>query len=621
MPCLRWFVRCSLAALALCASLQAEPLLLPERLELDSFAAFRPPPPNWRIAGGLAGDPRRERTLQPTPGTGLLIALPEPGKNDILTAWEHGDIDLELEFLMPQRSNSGVYLQGRYEVQLYDSWQVEKPGYIDSGSIYERYDESRPEGQRGYEGHPPAANAARAPGLWQRLRIEFEAPRFDSQGRKTRNARFRRVELNGFVVHENVEVTGPTRAPTYHDEQPTGPLMLQGDHGPIAFRSIRYKRYAVERIGVEDVRYRLYPGEFTRIGEYDTQEPKRQGVPEAFSAAAVEKSGKFALVFTGSLVVPRDGRYAFKVPFKWLSGSTVQLAIDDQIVVVPTERGSHPGSIVLSKGRHPFRFDLIQTGPLGPAMELIAAGPGIPEHTLTAIEERGGSAPEDRTLPIRVGDEVVVQRSFVPFEPRKRLYGINVGTPSGRHFAYDFETGALLRVWRGEFLDARMMWKGRGNGQLGLPAGPALTLSGLPLLTLIEHGQNDRWPHEPEALWSSQGYKLGLDGLPVFLASLADLSVRDHIAPAKGEPGLTRTLTVSGRFSTWSTWVLLAEAGEISPQPDGSGWIIGDREWYLDWPANAAVTPVVRREGDRQLLAVPLTRAALDQPITYTLVW
>ncbi|MDP6504388.1 MAG: DUF1080 domain-containing protein, partial [Planctomycetota bacterium] len=47
--------------------------------------------------------------------------------------------------------------------------------------------------------------------------------------------------LNGQVIHENVEVTGPTRAATYRDEKPKGPIMLQGDHGPVAYRNIRIR--------------------------------------------------------------------------------------------------------------------------------------------------------------------------------------------------------------------------------------------------------------------------------------------------------------------------------------------------------------------------------------------
>lgn len=56
---------------------------------------------------------------------------------------------------------------------------------------------------------------------------------------KIANAKFIKVVHNGTVVHENVEVTGPTRAAAYADEKPTGPLMLQGDHGPVAYRNVR----------------------------------------------------------------------------------------------------------------------------------------------------------------------------------------------------------------------------------------------------------------------------------------------------------------------------------------------------------------------------------------------
>ncbi len=73
--------------------------------------------------------------------------------------------------------------------------------------------------------------------------MTFRATRFDAQGRKTENARFVKVVHNGQVIHENVEVTGPTRSATYEQapEKPQGPLMLQGDHGPVAYRNITLK--------------------------------------------------------------------------------------------------------------------------------------------------------------------------------------------------------------------------------------------------------------------------------------------------------------------------------------------------------------------------------------------
>ena len=61
---------------------------------------------------------------------------------------------------------------------------------------------------------------------------------------ETRNATFLKVTWNGVVVHEGVEVRGPTRAALLGDESPTGPLMLQGDHGPVAYRNLRLRPVA-----------------------------------------------------------------------------------------------------------------------------------------------------------------------------------------------------------------------------------------------------------------------------------------------------------------------------------------------------------------------------------------
>jgi hypothetical protein len=81
-------------------------------------------------------------------------------------------------------------------------------------------------------------NAARAPGEWQTFVIDFQAPRFDG-ARKVQNAVFRRVELNGQVIHENVEVSSPTSGSLGLGEAATGPLMFQGDQGAVSYRNIR----------------------------------------------------------------------------------------------------------------------------------------------------------------------------------------------------------------------------------------------------------------------------------------------------------------------------------------------------------------------------------------------
>jgi hypothetical protein len=139
--------------------------------------------------------------------------------------------------MLSKGSNSGVYLQGLYEVQIFDSFgSVEPMRTSDGGAIYHRWIDNKGEG-----GSAPAVNASRRPGEWQSYQIWFRAPRFDAGGKKTENARFIRVLHNGIIVQDNVKAEGPTRAHMPISEAPSNPLMLQGDHGPVAFRNIHIR--------------------------------------------------------------------------------------------------------------------------------------------------------------------------------------------------------------------------------------------------------------------------------------------------------------------------------------------------------------------------------------------
>jgi hypothetical protein len=191
----------------------------------------------WTEAGGvaLAGDPAQ---LALQPGSGVLVNGNGRTVN-LFSRLEHGDVEAHVEFLVPRGSNSGVYLQGRYEVQIFDSHGVAEPKHSDCGGIYQRWREAE---KKGFEGRPPRVNASRPAGEWQTFDVVFRAPRFDGSGRKIENARFVRVVHNGVLVHENAEVTGPTRAAAWEDERATGPLKLQGDHGPVAYRNVRIRK-------------------------------------------------------------------------------------------------------------------------------------------------------------------------------------------------------------------------------------------------------------------------------------------------------------------------------------------------------------------------------------------
>jgi hypothetical protein len=189
---------------------------------------------DWCACGAVSTHPDDAKRFDIRPGTGVFVNGKEGRTENLRTEATFGDCELHIEFVVPEGSNSGVYLMGRYEVQVLDSWGATELTYQTCGAIYARWIDEKAVG-----GAAPRINASRPPGEWQTYDVIFRAPRFDGAGEKTGHAIFERVAWNGEVVHENVEVQGPTRAPMSEDECPSGPLMLQGDHGPVAYRDIR----------------------------------------------------------------------------------------------------------------------------------------------------------------------------------------------------------------------------------------------------------------------------------------------------------------------------------------------------------------------------------------------
>jgi len=144
-----------------------------------------------------------------------------------------GDCLVEVEFMVGKSSpdndrdsNSGVKMMDIYEIQIFDNYgKKEKLSKTDCGAVYSET--------------APLLNACKPPGEWQKLVIDFRAPRFDAAGNKTANAKFVKVTLNGQVVQDNVEIAHGTNVSRNAKEHPTGPIYLQGDHGAVAFRNLK----------------------------------------------------------------------------------------------------------------------------------------------------------------------------------------------------------------------------------------------------------------------------------------------------------------------------------------------------------------------------------------------
>ncbi len=210
-------------------------------IDSDDFAAWQTPTEAWAHATAVRIDPQKLNRLAYDAGPGPILVNGPTGKTkNIVTKQSFGDVEVHAEFFIPKNSNSGIKLEAVYEIQIADSHGIAVPTASHAGGIYPR-SEMKPVYHHIDKGYPPKLAAARPAGEWQTLDITFRSPKFDASGKKIANARFVKVVLNGQVVQDDVEVPCPTGDNWKNPEHPEGPILLQADHGPVAFRNLRVR--------------------------------------------------------------------------------------------------------------------------------------------------------------------------------------------------------------------------------------------------------------------------------------------------------------------------------------------------------------------------------------------
>ena len=325
-------------------------------------------------------------------------------------------------------------------------------------------------------------------------------------GRKRQNAKLLSVEINGVLVHENLELSGPTGGAIGDDEVASAPLMIQGDHGPVAFRNFRLHAYDATPPTL-DLDFSVY---------YDSAES------------------------------PLDG-------FDGLAGRTAD-----------TEEHYNRGhvrsaSASLEPGRHRFQAGYLKKGALGwqqanpPGLALFVRGPGFRE---VALQRIGGldRFPVDPVL--LDADTARVIRSFADVGPEggtcgRVVHAINVGSPQEIQYTLDYDQGTIVRAWRGEFLDATPMWYQRGDGS-SRPRGSEEFLTMRPLVARLADDR-EPWP-DPYGTsgFRPERYRIGASGLPVFHYGFAGARIEDTPRAMDGRR-LERRLTISEPVPTTCT--------------------------------------------------------------------
>ncbi|WP_223548939.1 DUF1080 domain-containing protein [Aestuariivivens sp. NBU2969] len=609
-----------------------------EQLELINLNGFLPQVGNWQIVGEVLVNPdvdvhnisnhekevtskrkkrrRKEEQEEPKPitfrsGKGILLNINDSKKKDRLqTKWEHGDIKMELEVMLPRGSNSGIYLQGRYELQLKDSWGVINAKVSDMGGIHNNWETTE---DKIFRGIPPLSNASKAPGLWQSLKIHFKAPRFNDKGEKIANAKFVSVLLNGVPIHTNVEVPHYTGSPIEKNEVSRGPLVIQGDHGPVAFRNINYQLLESSNVSVSSLTYQVYKGNFKGFEDLREVDLISEGETNLIDVNLTGEEDAYGIRFSGILNIPQEDQYSLSVGYT----GGIDLEVNGMSVfhVNASDRQEVRDTILpLASGKYNFVLTNIKSaGWRSPRLGFTVGTAATYPKTLNVYDSYPPSINSVSPIFVKPDSQPRLLRAFVSFggDGKRLSHTIGVGTPQGINYVYDLGSGNLVGVWRGDFVDATPMWHSRGDGSFKPRGAVQWTFLNQPIAQLSSF--NEAFPKTGTAPdFISKGY--GIDEatqLPIFKHRYKDVEIENSIVPSATNTHIVHEI----RFSKTGlqNWYCKLASGEIQKMPNGAYNING--QYYIKLITGQ--TPAIREVDGETELVIPVD----GSKVKYELIW
>ncbi|MBY5960137.1 DUF1080 domain-containing protein [Membranicola marinus] len=599
-------------------------------VSLETLEDFANVTESWIKVKDVYFDLNGEGEMVIEEGTGVLLnTRGEKWVSNLLTNFEHEDIEIELDFMMAKGSNAGIFLQGRYEIQMYDSWLETTPQHSDNGGIYQRWNENAAKGKKGFHGNPPIINASKAPGLWQNLRILFQAPRFDEAGNKIKNGVFREVYLNEVLVQNNIEVTGPTRDAKFKEESSFGPIMFQGDHGIFALKNIKYKLYQSENITLTDMVLSSYDS-IASIRDFDTRPELYQRNIDLLDHSVPSKVDDFGGVIKGKIHVPKSGDYYFNLMLAWIPDDGPdgpngggQLVIGDTCVIsMDGSRRNGYGTINLEPGSYDLNLKYYKSFRYGYAYKndllLGVEGPQISFSHLNAPVNFNVDHSYNKIIRKSKG-EIVTQRGFYNDEGDVKTHAVAVGFPGGVSYSYDLDEGKLLSVWHGGFINATGMWNHRGSTQLMIPNGSVI---GLDLVGTfrkksdIASNQTMDEVNVPDYL----GYKVGTDDLPIYKYAMDEGILFDRIRYLEKGRGLRREIVFENYPDNQHFDFMITSQKSFKKLPNGL-YMVGDKDYYIQFDNGIVPKLMEKNNGTVEVILPTNSSDEGEKVVGYSIIW
>ena len=200
------------------------------------------------------------------------------------------------------------------------------------------------------------------------------------------------------------------------------------------------------------------------------------------------------------------------------------------------------------------------------------------------------------------------------FGGEKRTHVMSVRNPNHSNFSYDLKQGALLQVWKGEFMDVTAMWESRGEPQTATPLGALVELTAKPSVAVL-HTTDESWP-DTIAFddMHSKGYTVDAAGIPTFQYEFSGMQVSDRISADTDGNSLTRELTISNPAANANC--LVAVGDKVVSLGKGL-YAVNDMSYYVMLDKRSGA--FVRKTAEGEELIVPVDQNGGH--VVYSLTW